>query len=61
MRIIITESQYKLLTEETIKCKCGHSWEKEVNDKHPHLCHSCGWDQKKGEYNMKELKKFLDN
>jgi hypothetical protein len=42
MRIIITESQYKLLTEETIKCKCGHSWEKEVNDEHPHLCHSCG-------------------
>jgi len=46
MRIIITESQYKLLTEETIKCKCGHSW---------------GWDQEEGEYNIKELKKFLDN
>jgi hypothetical protein len=61
MKIIITESQYNLLTEQKIKCKCGHSWSKKSDDDHPYLCHSCGWDQKEHKYNKKELKKFWDN
>ena len=61
MKIIITETQYNLLTEEKIKCKCGHSWSKESDDDHPYLCHDCGCDQKEQKYNKKELKKFWDN
>jgi hypothetical protein len=61
MNFLITEAQYRLLTEEKIKCKCGHSWGKEDDDKHPYLCHDCGWDQKENKYNKKELKKFWDN
>lgn len=61
MKIIISETQYNLLTEEKVKCKCGHSWVKEVDDEHPYLCHDCGWDQKEQKYNKKELKKFWDN
>lgn len=61
MNFLITEAQYRLLTEEKIKCKCGHSWDKEGDDKHPYLCHECGWDQKEKKYNKKELKKFWDN
>ena len=53
MNFLITEAQYRLLTEEKIKCKCGHSWDKEVEDKHPYLCHECGWDQKEKKYNKK--------
>ena len=61
MNFLITEAQYRLLTEEKIKCKCGHSWDKEGDDKHPYLCHECGWDQKEKKYNKKELKKFWYN
>jgi hypothetical protein len=61
MKIIITETQYNLLTEQKIKCKCGHSWSKESDDDYPYLCHDCGWDQKDKKYNKKELKKFWDN
>ena len=49
------------LVGENITCKCGHSWKKEKSDKHPYLCHSCGWDQEQDEYNLKELKKFWDS
>ena len=34
MKIIITEKQYKKLTNPKIDCKCGHSWDVEKNDKH---------------------------
>jgi hypothetical protein len=61
MKIIISETQYNLLTEQKVKCKCGHSWVKKVDDEHPYLCHDCGWDQKEQKYNKKELKKFWDN
>lgn len=62
MKIIITEEQAKLLIEGKIKChKCGHSWEKESEDKHPNLCHSCGWDNKSNKYNKTELNKFWKN
>jgi hypothetical protein len=58
MKIIITEKQADKLLGEKIKCKCGHSWTKEKGDKHPFLCHMCGWDQESGNYNDKELLKF---
>jgi hypothetical protein len=61
MKIVITETQLKKLTEEKIKCKCGHSWKKENGDKHQYLCHMCGWDQKTEKYNNKELFKFWKN
>lgn len=58
MKIIITERQSRLLFEEKISCKCGHSWKKEKDDKHPNLCHMCGWDGDEERYNDKELLKF---
>lgn len=58
MKILITEKQYKKLTKEEIKCKCGHSWEIEKDDKHPNLCHNCGWDSESKKYNNKELLNF---
>ena len=51
MKIIITEKQADKLFGEKIKCKCGHSWDEEKKDKHPNLCHSCGWDNKSKKYN----------
>ena len=33
MKIIITEKQAEKLFGEKIKCKCGHSWVKEKEDK----------------------------
>lgn len=61
MKIIITEKQLKILTGEKIKCKCSHSWTKKKNDKHPYLCHICGWDSDKKTYNDKELFHFWKN
>ena len=61
MKIIITEKQLEKLIGEKIKCKCGHSWVKEKNDKHPYLCHICGWDQNTKKYNNKELFSFWKN
>jgi hypothetical protein len=58
MKILISEKQAKKLFGEQIKCKCGHSWIKEKDDRHPYLCHMCGWDQKKDSYNNKELFNF---
>ena len=62
MKIIISEKQSELLFEQKIKCpKCKHSWDKEKKDKHPNLCHDCGWDSKENKYNKVELKKFWKN
>jgi uncharacterized protein YktB (UPF0637 family) len=62
MKIIITEEQAELLIEGEIKCpKCDHSWVKKSKDKHPNLCHSCGWDLKENKYNKVELNKFWKN
>jgi hypothetical protein len=30
----------------------------EKKDKHPFLCHWCGWDQRQEKYNDKELLNF---
>ena len=34
-----------------VKCeKCNHQWEIESDDSEKYLCHSCGWDSQKQEY-----------
>ena len=34
-----------------VQCeKCNHSWDIEEDDKEKYLCHSCGWDSQKQEY-----------
>ena len=58
MKIIITEKQANKLFGDIIRCKCGHSWKQDKKDKHPFLCHMCGWDQESKNYNDKELLKF---
>jgi len=62
MKIIITEKQSKKLHSRPVTCdKCEHEWVVEEKDKHPDLCHDCGWDNKKKEYNEKELFSFWKN
>lgn len=40
----------------SVRCeKCNHSWEIEVNDIHPYLCHKCGWDSQQQEYDFDEF------
>lgn len=58
MKIIITEKQADILLNKKIKCRCGHSWTKEKDNKYPFLCHMCGWDQESESYNDKELLLF---
>ena len=65
MRILITEKQAKKLFGDKVKCRCGHSWVIEKNDKNPHLCHICGWNGEMEKYEDKKLltfwKKELEN
>ena len=36
-----------------VKCeKCNHQWEIESDDSEKYLCHSCGWDSQKQEYDF---------
>ena len=36
-----------------VKCeKCNHSWDIESEDNEKYLCHSCGWDSQKQEYDF---------
>ena len=36
-----------------VKCeKCNHQWEIESEDDEKYLCHSCGWDSQKQEYDF---------
>ena len=64
MKIIITQQQFNLIVEtksKNIDCEmCDHSWDIEQKDKHPFLCHNCGYDNKSKKYNKKELDKFWD-
>ena len=42
-----------LITKTEVKCeKCNHQWEIESDDSEKYLCHSCGWDSQKGEYDF---------
>jgi len=65
MKIIITQEQFNLLKEtrkEKVSCsKCEHSWKIEKKDKHPYLCHMCGYDSKTKKHNYKELENFKKN
>ena len=45
-----------IIPGEEVTCKkCGHQWIATPEDTYPALCHDCGYDNKKGVYNMKAL------
>lgn len=42
-----------------VTCKnCEWEWEIEKDDKNPYLCHKCGYDNKKSEFDQKALNKW---
>ena len=65
MKVIVTNKQLQLIREISDKdffCeKCDHSWEIDKDDAHPYLCHMCGYESSKNEYNYEELEKFWKN
>jgi hypothetical protein len=65
MKVIVTQKQLEQIRENASKkfgCeKCDHSWEIEKNDKHPYLCHMCGYDSSKKKHNYDELENFWKN
>jgi len=61
MKILISEKQADRIFNDKIECeKCEHSWKKD-DGLHPYLCHDCGWDQKRKEYDKENLFKFWKN
>ena len=39
-----------------VQCeKCNHQWEIESDDDEKYLCHNCGYDSQKGEYDFDGL------
>lgn len=46
---------------EIICDNCGHTWEIEEEDPHPHLCHMCAYDQKKEDYDIDAVVDFWTN
>ncbi|MDA7794028.1 hypothetical protein N8985_08045, partial [Glaciecola sp.] len=54
--IKFTQSEEESVNEiagTNIKCeKCNHSWDIESDDSEKYLCHSCGWDSQKQEYDF---------
>ena len=65
MKVIVTQKQLEQIRENASKkfsCeKCNHSWNIEKEDKHPYLCHMCGYDTAKEKYNYDELENFWKN
>jgi ribosomal protein L37AE/L43A len=65
MKVIVTQKQLEQIRENASKkfsCeKCDHSWKIEKEDKHPYLCHMCGYDSHKKKYNYDELENFWKN
>jgi hypothetical protein len=65
MKVIITQKQLEQIRENASKkfsCdKCEHSWKIEKEDKHPYLCHMCGYDSAKEKHNYEELENFWKN
>jgi hypothetical protein len=63
MKILLTEKQADRVFNGKVECeKCGNSWKKKDDDgSHPYLCHDCGWDQKRKEYDKENLFKFWKN
>ena len=60
MKILLTEKQADRVFNGKVECeKCENSWKKKDDDgSHPYLCHDCGWDQKRKEYDKENLFKF---
>jgi hypothetical protein len=67
MKVIVTQKQLEQIRENTSKkfsCEgknCKHSWDIKKEDKHPYLCHMCGYDSHKEKYNYDELENFWKN
>ena len=65
MKVIVTQKQLEQIRENASKkfsCeKCDHSWNIKKEDKHPYLCHMCGYDTAKEKYNYDELENFWKN
>ena len=67
MKVIITQKQLQQIRENASKkfsCEgenCDHSWKIEKEDKHPYLCHMCGYDSAKEKHNYDELENFWKN
>ena len=65
MKVIVTQKQLQQIRENASKkfsCeKCDHSWKIEKEDKHPYLCHMCGYDSAKEKHNYDELENFWKN
>ena len=67
MKVLITQKQLEQIRENASKkfsCEgknCEHSWDIKKEDKHPYLCHMCGYDSHKKKYNYDELEKFWKN
>ena len=50
---IMKEGYIAELAGTAVKCeKCNHSWDIESEDNEKYLCHSCGWDSQKQEYDF---------
>jgi ribosomal protein L37AE/L43A len=52
---------FEAYSKKTTCEKCDHSWEIEKEDKHPYLCHTCGYDSEEKKFNPKELERFWRN
>jgi len=67
MKVIVTQKQLEQIRESASKkfsCEgknCKHSWDIKKEDKHPYLCHMCGYDSHKKKYNYDELENFWKN
>ena len=67
MKVIVTQKQLEQIRENTSKkfsCEgknCEHSWDIKKEDKHPYLCHMCGYDSHKEKHNYDELENFWKN
>ena len=45
----------------SVDCQmCEHSWDIDENDPHPYLCHNCGYDNQKMEYDYDEWNKWKE-
>ena len=50
---MVKEGFISELAGTAVKCeKCNHSWDIESEDDEKYLCHSCGWDSQKQEYDF---------
>jgi len=67
MKVIVTQKQLEQIRESASKkfsCEgknCKHSWDIKKEDKHPYLCHMCGYDSAKEKHNYDELENFWKN